>query len=252
MSVFIRPVLAVVFLIVIGCGGNGNEEDPPVEEAPPEATAKPQAVTEDKLQEESHTYGGDTASMPSLEDIREIRIVTVSDDPRDGFRAEIIYADSEESRRQNYIYDWQLNGEDITGEVGEELEWKDGFKKGDTITVSVTPYNDLGQGTRSASGGFQIPNSPPRILSAPDPKFEQGRFSYTVRAEDPDGDPLDFTLRNAPPGMIIEPATGLIVWEFDEQDAGTYTVTIIVSDSEGAKASQELTLSIEPQDNVYK
>lgn len=251
MGVYLKPVFAVLLLISLGCSGNGNEEEPPVEESPPEATAKPQAVTEDKSQEESYTYDGDTAPLPSLEDIREIRIVTVSDEPRDGFRAEIIHADSEESRRQDYIYDWQLNGEDITGEVGEELEWKDGFKKGDTITVSVTPYNDLGQGTRTASGGFQIPNSPPKILSAPEPRFEQGKFSYTVRAEDPDGDPLDFTLRNAPPGMIIEPATGLIVWEFDERDAGTYTVTIVVSDSEGAKASQELTLSIEPRDNAY-
>jgi hypothetical protein len=251
MNVYLKPVFAVLLLIVLGCGGNGNEEEPPVEEVTPEATAEPHAVIQDKLREESNTYGGDTTSMPSLKDIREIRIVTVSDDLRDGFRAEIVYADSEESRRQNYIYDWQLNGEDIPGEIGVELEWRDGFKEGDTITVSVTPYNDLGQGTRSASGGFQIPNSPPAILSAPDPKFERGKFSYTVRAEDPDGDPLDFTLRNAPPGMTIEPATGLIVWEFDERDAGTYTVTIVVSDSEGAKASQELTLSIEPQDTAY-
>lgn len=251
MNVHLRPVLAVLLLIALGCGGNGNEEEPPVEEVPPEAASYPQAVTENKLHEESNTYDGDAVQLPSLENLREIRIVTVSDDPRDGFRAEIIYSDPEESRGQNYLYDWRLNGNDIAGEVGEELEWRDGFKKGDTITVSVTPYNDLGEGTRSASGGFRIPNSPPRILSAPDPRFEQGKFSYTVRAEDPDGDPLDFTLRNAPPGMIIEPATGLIVWEFDEQDAGTYTVTIVVSDSEGAKASQELNLSIEPQETAY-
>ena len=44
------------------------------------------------------------------------------------------------------------------------------------------------------------------------------------------------TLRNSPRGMTIEPATGLIVWDYGEQDAGTYTVTIVVSDSEGAKA----------------
>ena len=92
--------------------------------------------------------------LPSLAHIRQVRVVTLSDNPRDGFRAEIIYNDSGESKGQNYLYDRKLNGEDISGEIGEELEWRDGFKKGYMITVSVTPYNDLGQGTRSAEGGF--------------------------------------------------------------------------------------------------
>ena len=52
--------------------------------------------------------------------------------------------------------------------------------------------------------------------------------------------------------MTIEPATGLIVWDYGEQDAGTYTVTIVVSDSEGAKASQDLTLSIDPAENPFQ
>ncbi len=136
----------------------------------------------------------------------------MSANPRDGFRAEIIYNNPVESREQSYIWDWKLNGEELSGQTAEDLEWREGFKKADTISVSVIPYKDIGQGTSSAAeGGFQIPNSPPSILSEPGAKFEDGRFSYAVEAEDPDGDSIDFTLMNASRGMTIEPATGLTV-----------------------------------------
>ena len=110
--------------------------------------------------------------------------------------------------------------------------------------MSVTPYSDLGQGAVTAGGTFTIPNSPPVISSEPSASYSDGRFTYTVLAEDPDGDPIDFTLRGAPPGMTIEPATGLIVWEYGEGDAGEYKVTVVAADSEGASVSQELTLTI--------
>jgi hypothetical protein len=57
-----------------------------VEEAPPEATVEPHAVFEEELQEESYTNGWYANPLPSLEDIREIRIVTVSEDPRADLR----------------------------------------------------------------------------------------------------------------------------------------------------------------------
>ena len=250
MSSYKNLILASCLILTAGCGCNDKEQE--VGKPPPEATAQPHIDVEEEFTEEPYEYDGTGSSLPSLADIRQVIIVTLSDNPRDGFRAEIIYNESGESQGQNYLYDWKLNGEDISGEIGEELKWRDGFKKGDTITVSVTPYNDLGQGTRSAEGGFRIPNSPPRILSVPEAQFEDGRFSYSIQAEDPDGDPIDFTLRNSPRGMTIEPATGLIVWDYGEQDAGTYTVTIVVSDSEGAKASQDLTLSIDPAENPFQ
>ena len=46
--------------------------------------------------------------------------------------------------------------------------------------------------------------------------------------------------------VTIEPATGLIVWEYGEDDAGEYKVTVVAADSEGASVSQELTLTIAP------
>ncbi len=234
--------------------GCGAESENAVEAGgvSPEATREPPSVSEDELTAKTPDYGNYDSSLPSLSGIETIIVATLTENPRDGFRAEVAYSENGPADT-NFIYDWKLNGDDILGESGEKLGWRDEFKKGDTITVSITPYSNLGQGVLSAEGSFKIPNSPPVIISEPEASFEESRFSYTVSAEDPDGDPVDFTLRGAPAGMTIEPATGLIHWEYSGKDAGDYTVIIIVSDSEGAQAVQELTLSINPdQESAFQ
>ena len=242
-----KCLLIMVLLISLGC--KGDERDEPVTaESPLEITAEPQAETGDGSGEGSEDAQYREPAIPSLSEIRSVKVTTISDNPRGGFRPGIEYS-GEHDESTGFIYEWKLNGNDITGSNDEELEWGEGFKKGDTITVTVTPLSDLGQGAVSAEGSFRIPNSPPVISSEPDTSFKEGKFSYIVQAEDPDGDPVDFSLRGAPSGMTIEPAAGLIIWEYGEKDAGDYKVTVIVTDSEGAQASQELTLSINPQES---
>ena len=193
--------------------------------------------------EAAEDFDAPAADLPSLAKIRSVSVETITGNPRDGFKAVIRFEGAQNSDIR-YIYDWTVNGSDISGEIEETLPWQEGFKRGDVIGVAVTPYSDLGQGAVTAGGAFTIPNSPPVISSEPSASYSDGRFTYTVLAEDPDGDAIDFTLRGAPPGMTIEPATGLIVWEYGEGDAGEYKVTVIAADSEGASVSQELTLTI--------
>lgn len=243
MNKFTAYLLALCLLFSVGCGSGGEKADEP-EEAPAGAEAEPYEAPAEEPAVGTEHYDFDDSSIPSLSRISSVKVVTVSEDPRDGFRVEISYTEPQAAGASSFIYQWKINGEEILGESGEELEWREGFRRGDTVAVSVIPYSDLGQGALSAEGSFTIPNSPPRITSEPKAVFEDGRFSYTVEAVDPDGDPLDFTLRGAPAGMTIEPATGLIIWEYGPGDAGDYTVTIIVSDSEGAESAQMLTFSI--------
>ena len=200
---------------------------------------------EDEELEAAGDFDAPAPDLPSLASIRYISVETITGNPRDGFKAVIRFEGAQNSDVR-YMYDWTVNGSGISGVIEETLPWQEGFKRGDVIGVTVTPYSDLGQGAVTAGGTFAIPNSPPVISSEPPASYSDGRFTYTVVAEDPDGDPVDFTLRGAPPGMTIEPATGLIVWEYGEDDAGEYKVTVIAADSEGASVSQELTLTIAP------
>ncbi len=248
MTTLLGCILVLTLLILPGC--RGNKDDESRSEAPASGvTEMPDSAARDSSQEgpvDAETYD---QNIPSLTEIKSVKINMVSGNPRDGFQAEVEFnGDTSEDTR--VTYDWRHNGEDITGVHDPKLEWKEGFKKGDTITLSVTPYDDLGEGAVSAVGSITIPNSPPVITSQPETSFEEGRFSYIVQAEDPDGDPIDLSLWNAPKGMTIEPAAGLILWEYGEKDAGDYKVTVIAEDPEGAQSTQELSLSIHPQESA--
>ncbi len=179
--------------------------------------------------------------------VKSIRIERISGtDTGNGFRA-IVEATDPDGDVISFRYQWKLDGEEIPGATDEILEWREGFKRGSIISISVIPFDGQDEGVWNAEGSYTIPNSPPIITSEPVQPVEDGKFSYTIKAEDPDGDPIEYTLKNAPIGMTLEPATGLITWDFGEAGTGQHIVEIVVTDSEGAKTSQTLTLNIAPR-----
>ena len=141
-------------------------------------------------------------------------------------------------------YQWEKNKEDIAGEPAATLS-KDHFKKGDTIGCRVTISDDDSDEVSYYSGEITILNSAPTITSQLSGRNMEGYlFTYRVVAEDPDGDPLEFSLDGAPEGVIIDPSTGAIRWEAGEdQRKGTYDFEVVVSDPEGARAIQSINLT---------
>jgi hypothetical protein len=143
-----------------------------------------------------------------------------------------------------YHYQWEGNGSALGDERKETLE-RGRFKKGDSIAVAVTPDDREALGTPKKSEPLLISNSPPQIVSSPPTSVEKTTYIYQVKANDPDNDPITFTLKSGPRGMEIDRKTGLISWEIRKEDKGTYPVEIEVSDSEGAKSKQRYTLVID-------
>lgn len=86
-------------------------------------------------------------------------------------------------------------------------------------------------------------NLPPAITSRPPTEaFAGDLYVYAVRADDPENDPLTFTLLAAPAGMTIEAGTGLIRWVPTAGQAGTAAVAIRVDDGQGNLATQSFTV----------
>ena len=141
-------------------------------------------------------------------------------------------------------YQWEKNKEPISGETDATLS-SDLFVKGDKISCRVTFSEDDSDERSYQSNILTILNSAPIITSQLSGNNMEGYiFSYSVAAEDPDGDPLEFSLDAAPEGMVIDPAAGTISWEAGEdQRKGTYEFEVIVSDPVGGKAMQPITLS---------
>ncbi len=103
-----------------------------------------------------------------------------------------------------------------------------------TITVTVAPVNDVPvaapiPATNTTDGA---------TISVP----VAGSFS------DPDGNPLSFSAAGLPPGLTIDPVTGVISGTItpnaSQTNGGVYTATITASDGNGGTVTQTVTFNV--------
>jgi len=122
------------------------------------------------------------------------------------------------------------------------------FRRGDKVQVAVTPHDRDDAGKAKLSPAVFVLNGAPRILSEP-PEFSENEvYRYAIRAEDPDGDAIHFSLSGQPPaGMEIEPDAGVVIWTVivPEQEV-TYTFEVVAEDPKGAKSIQTITMTSTP------
>jgi len=175
--------------------------------------------------------------------IQEIWIEPKLPFANDNLRAHVKNNDADGDLLHN-TYRWERNGIVLDGVSGEVLE-RGRFGKGDSIAVTVIPDDGETTGRPQKSEPIRISNSPPVITSAPPTKTDGNTYTYQVIANDPDNDPVTFTLKTAPKGMEINRETGLIRWEIQREDRGTHSIEVEASDTEGAKSFQRYTLSIQ-------
>ncbi len=197
---------------------DGKVEGTPFLSAPVEVLNSPPLIQEVKIE-------------PPVASAREdLKAVVQGFDPDGDF----IYFD----------YKWERNGMVLPEERKEILE-RTRFKKGDSIAVTVTPNDQEALGLPKKSNPVIVSNSPPLIISSPPTSTEGAAYRYQVKADDPDHDPVAFTLKSAPKGMEIDKKTGLIRWEIGKEGKGTHTIEIEASDPEGAKSHQKYIISID-------
>jgi len=97
------------------------------------------------------------------------------------------------------------------------------------------------------------PNRPPFFRSAPRVDANVNTlYRYEPVALDSDSDPLTFELIEAPTGLTLDPATGVLEWTPNGDDFGSHDVGLEVSDSRGGAASQTFAISVhgEPGNNA--
>lgn len=143
-------------------------------------------------------------------------------------------------------YEWKRNGVIVQGAVSDELDTK-AFKKGDMITLYVTPFDEKEKGKTMRSVTIIINNRPPEITSFPPVSTSNGRYVYEVKAVDPDNDKLSYSLVDAPPSMTIDPEKGVIQWDVPPTIGVSYSFMVVVSDGD-TKAFQGFTLSPDVED----
>lgn len=112
--------------------------------------------------------------------------------------------------QRHYSYQWQKNGQVIDAATENTLPSAE-FRKGDTITVAVTPEDGQQQETPVTSDPIIIQNSEPIITSiavTPIPLYKQGTVQAVVKGNDVDDDPVNFTYQWFKNGTEIQNQTG--------------------------------------------
>ncbi len=141
-----------------------------------------------------------------------------------------------------FRYEWTKNGQPVEG-GGDSVS---GFKRGDRIIVKITPY--LGEMIglpRMLS--TEIKNSTPKVTEDKQVVFEGNIMRYQVKAIDPDGDKLTYALEDAPQGMTIDSATGLVQWPVKDDFSGNVSFKVKISDGNKGEISYALSTNVEKQ-----
>jgi hypothetical protein len=138
-------------------------------------------------------------------------------------------------------YEWTKNGEPAGN--GKRLEVP--LKRGDKISAKITPFDGESYGP-TVILNREIKNMPPMIIEDKKFNFDGKVYTHQIKATDPDGDTLTYTLKQAPKGMVID-KTGLITWVASEKDKGRHPVTVQVTDGYGGEALYNFDITIGSQ-----
>ena len=229
--------LLVIPALVFACSGERKAPTP----APPPA-GNGIAPTAKKGVEAP--VGGESARSPGAVDRNSPPVIR-----RIGFN----YADAKAGTGlgvESEVYDadgdavlfeiaWQKNGQPAG--AGNRLTAP--VKRGDKVSVTVTPFDGKDRG-RSATLSREILNTPPAIEGQERFQVTDNAVTFHVRASDADGDPLAYSIKDAPAGMSIDRTTGMVRWATSPGTTGRVPFTVIVSDGAGGESTARFTVTV--------
>ncbi len=190
----------------------------------------------------SHDVEGKASEAVKPPRIVSLKLLPVS--PRKGDELHVeVEAERNSDAPVTFSYQWSVNGDILNTEDGPNLKMP--FVKGDKVVVTITPEEAGVQGVPLIQTTI-IGNSPPVVSPAlTDATIAGNHYSGKIQAQDPDGDPLTYTLLEGPKGMTVNQKTGVITWDFQPEDAGMHTLSISVKDNDNAEVIMSLPLKLE-------
>lgn len=140
---------------------------------------------------------------------------------------------------------WAVNDEEVElsdyDGVSDHVVFEKPLKSGDTLTVSITPFNDLGEKGKAVEKSLKCINSPP-ILKLAKQNLKGQTYMAKIEIEDPEEKPVELTVEG-PEGMTID-QKGNIKWKMKRDTQGKFPVKVTGKDEEGARAVLTYTVRI--------
>ena len=140
-------------------------------------------------------------------------------------------------------FTWYVNGVRVSGVTRSLLKpGAGGFRSGDTVYVVARIENLEGHSAEGTSKTIEIVNAKPVMLS--DVRNASGLNGLRLKAEDPDGDKLRWSVEAGPPGISIEPNGRIRVRAVDLKKAFSGEVVFVAEDPDGARAELHIPVAV--------
>jgi len=136
-----------------------------------------------------------------------------------------------------WIYEWTKNNEPFG--KGESVS---GFKRGDNIAVKITPFDGENYGVAKVLT-TEIKNTVPRVIEGQTALLEGKNLTYQIKAIDPDGDSLSYSLVEGPPGVTVDQKSGLITWSNVPEDQQKMDIKVKINDGHNGEIIYQSTVN---------
>lgn len=139
-------------------------------------------------------------------------------------------------------YTWYIDNEPVSE---DEVLDGDLMEAGKSVKVELVPFDgDTTGEVFEITRPIITQNLPPKIIGTPQPVLTDTLITCKINAEDPDGDPITYSIKEGPPGLIID-KTGMIRWKSPSVNKDTiYHITVKITDPTGAGREIKIPLSI--------
>ncbi len=171
-------------------------------------------------------------------EITSVRLLPEVFKPGDRFSISATASDLDDDT-VTFRYAWTKNGIP----AGTDAAINTPVRRGDTLQVTVTPFDGFIAGT-PATVQREIENLPPSFVEHNRFSFSGDRYVYQAQATDPDGDSLTYSLDAPVDGVVMNATTGQVVWTVPRDFSGEQPVTLVADDGHGGTAKYTVTFSV--------
>jgi hypothetical protein len=179
----------------------------------------------------------DIVNAPPM--ITSVRMLTEVIKPGDALGVAVEGSDVDDDN-VTFLYEWTINN----SPAGTDKKIGRPTKRGDSVIVKVIPFDGENYGTAVVLNR-EIQNQPPIIQEHGEFQFNGTLYTYPVKAADPDGDVLTYTIESPAEGMTIDNSSGLLTWEVPAEYKGKKNVSVVVADGHGGTARYVLDMNIQ-------
>jgi len=237
-------VLWAALVLAVGCSG-GSSAAP--EDAPPASTYR-DANKELGIDVASATRAKEEARPEPRDKGAPLNFASITVEPAEGLKVggELTALATLVTGTSGFVeidYSWYRNGREVAGARNTILSLdRARARKGDVLEAVAEAMDQHGRRAEIRSKKVIVQNSPPVFVSTP--RNSHGLDGLVMRAEDPDGDPVSWSLGESPPGVTIDRSGRIRVQRVDLVEAYSGEVVVVASDPDGARAELHIPVEI--------